>query len=102
MDMLNSIFERNINGLQKVIEFLGNDIDTREQRELLQSALKEYRLWITMFLNYKNTITQIPTESRDVILGKVISTMKKCGTPKKWINAFHNEIKKHRWDGYAT
>lgn len=100
--MLNLVFEKNISGLQKLIEFLGTDINNREQRELLQSALKEYRLWITMFLNYKDRITQIPTESRDVIISKVVETMKKCGTPKKWITAFYNEIKKHRWDGYAT
>ena len=96
--MYNVAFERNISGLQKMIEYLGENMDNSENKELLGNALKEYRLWVRMFLDYKDRLSEQPIESRDEIYNKVIRCMRNAKIPSKHIVRFKEEWKKHRWN----
>ena len=89
----NVAFKRNISGLQKMIEFLGSNIDSSENKELLQNALREYRLWVRMFLDYKDRLNEKPKESKEEIYAKVIKTMKNAKIPLKYIVRFEKELR---------
>ena len=98
--MFDESFKRNLEGLQKAIDVLGRDINKSNSKELLGNALKEYRLWIQMFLDYKDRLSEKPRESKQEIYSKIIQVMKNTNMPLKYIKRFKNELKKHRWDNY--
>ena len=91
--LYNTAFKRNIEGLQKMITFLGSNIDSSENKELLGNALKEYRLWVRMFLDYKDRLSEKPIETKDEIYAKVIKTVKNAKIPLRYIIRFEKELK---------
>lgn len=93
----NIAFKRNIEGLQRVIQFLGNDVDNSENKELLGNALKEYRLWVRLYLDSKDKLNMQPIETKDEIYFKVIECMKRAKIPLKYIVRFEKELKKYGW-----
>lgn len=93
--MFKTAFKTNIEALEKVIEILGKDVNNTENKELYQEALREYRLWIKLYLDHKSQIEIEPELTREEMISNFFKMCNEAKLPKKYIVRMRKCLKRY-------
>jgi len=97
---MNRAFEKNIKYLQEIIDVLSDDTGNRE---LLRSAISEYRQWIKMYVDYKNILDREPI-GREEMITKFFKICIQNKIRNKEITILKKQLRKYEemWDKIGT